>query len=79
MRCAKCPLFSSWNNENGSGELCAFFGDDWGHPMQYEDKDGTIVGCYIMPKGVEEFDKYRDREMERMTEYMVKNLDGLLK
>lgn len=47
MRCYNCPLFESWNNENGSGENCGIFGDDWGNRFQYEDKHGAVIGCYI--------------------------------
>ena len=75
MKCCKCPLYSSWNTESDRGESCAFFGDDWGHPLQYEDKDGTIIGCYIMNKGIENFDKYNQREWERCH---TDNIDYLL-
>ena len=47
MRCASCPLYSSWNNESDRGELCGLFPDGWDSRFQYEDKDGNIVGCYI--------------------------------
>ena len=48
MRCSKCPLFSSWNNESDKGEACVIFGDGWGSPFQYENKEGTeTIGCYI--------------------------------
>ena len=47
MRCAKCPLYSYWNNENDRGESCGLFGDGWDSQFQYEDKDGTTIGCYI--------------------------------
>ena len=47
MKCAKCPLYSSWNNESDHGECCGIFGDTWDSPFQYEDKDGTVIGCYI--------------------------------
>lgn len=47
MKCVKCPLFSSWNNENDKGEDCGLFGDGWDNPLQYEDKNGTIIGCYV--------------------------------
>lgn len=47
MRCAGCPLYSSWSNESDSGEACGLFGDGWDSPFQYEDKIGNIIGCYI--------------------------------
>lgn len=25
MRCAACPLFTSWNNESDRGEACGLF------------------------------------------------------
>ena len=47
MRCAKCPLFTSWDNESDKGEACGLFGDGWDEPLQYEDKIGNVVGCYV--------------------------------
>lgn len=47
MKCAKCPLYSYWDNESDKGESCGLFGDSWDSPFQYEDKGGAIVGCYI--------------------------------
>lgn len=47
MKCCKCPLFHSWNNESERGESCAIFGEEWDSQFQYEDKNGDIVGCYI--------------------------------
>ena len=47
MRCAKCPLYTSWSNESYSGESCALFGDGFDSPFQYEDKYGNVIGCYI--------------------------------
>lgn len=47
MKCNKCPLFRSWNNENDRGESCGLFGDGWDSNFQYENKDGDIIGCYI--------------------------------
>ena len=57
MKCAKCPLFSSWSNESDSGEACGLFGDGWDNPLQYEDKDGTIIGCYVDRHYIEQCDK----------------------
>jgi len=65
MRCAGCPLFTSWNNENDSGEACGLFGDGWDSPFQYEDKDGTIVGCYIDRHYIEKTDeKYQEHLLQ---------------
>lgn len=47
MKCCKCPLYHSWNNESDKGESCGLFGDGWDNDLQYEDKDGCIVGCYV--------------------------------
>lgn len=56
MKCANCPLFSSWNNESDRGENCGLFGDGWDSDFQYEDKEGTIVGCYIDRHFIEKVD-----------------------
>lgn len=47
MPCNSCPLFSSWSNESGKGADCGIFGDSWDNGFLYEDKHGTVVGCYI--------------------------------
>ena len=57
MKCFGCPLFTSWNNESDCGEACVLFGDAWDSPFQYEDKDGTIVGCYIDRHFIEKTDR----------------------
>ena len=57
MKCARCPLFTSWNNESDRGEACGLFGDAWDSPFQYEDKDGTIIGCYIDRHFIEKTDR----------------------
>lgn len=57
MRCANCPLFTSWNNESDRGEACGLFGDGWDSPFQYEDKDCNIVGCYIDRHFIEKADR----------------------
>ena len=69
MRCANCPLFQSWNNENDSGEACAIFGDDWGNRFQYEDKHGDIIGCYIEKAYINKIEK----QIEEYHEEAVKN------
>lgn len=57
MKCAACPLYTSWSNESDRGEACGLFGDAWDSPFQYEDKDGTIVGCYIDRHFIEKADR----------------------
>lgn len=47
MKCANCTLFQWWNNESDKGESCGLFGDGWDNDLQYEDKEGTIIGCYV--------------------------------
>ena len=64
MKCANCPLFSSWNNESDKGENCGLFGDSWDSPFQYEDKDGTTVGCYIDRHYVEKVDERYIKHLE---------------
>ena len=68
MRCDYCPLFESWNNESGSGANCAIFGDDWGNRFQYEDKHGTVIGCYIEKAYINRV----EREIEKAHESYVK-------
>ena len=66
MRCASCPLFTSWNNESDRGEMCGLFGDGWDSPFQYEDKDGAIVGCYIDRHFIEKTDeKYQEHLLQQ--------------
>ena len=63
MKCANCPLFSSWNNESDRGENCGLFGDGWDSDFQYEDKEGAIVGCYIDRHFIEKVDaKYVEQQ-----------------
>ena len=57
MKCAKCPLFTSWNNESDRGESCGLFGDSWDNVLQYEDKKGTIQGCYVDKHFIEKMDR----------------------
>ena len=60
MRCAYCPLYSSWSNENDSGESCVIFGDSWDSRFQYEDKHGTTLGCYLEKVYINKVEKARD-------------------
>lgn len=64
MRCSKCPLFHSWSNESDKGEACKIFGDAWDSSFQYEDKWGTVVGCYLDRHFIEKehADVQRERE-----------------
>lgn len=68
MKCACCPLFSSWNNESDKGEACGLFGDGWDSPFQYEDKDGAIAGCYIDWHYIKEVDRRYDDHLLEMEE-----------
>lgn len=67
MKCANCPLFTSWNNESSRGESCGLFGDGWDHPFQYEDKEGTTIGCYVDRHYIENvadaFEKHLEEEV----------------
>ena len=71
MRCAKCPLFSSWNNENDRGETCGLFGDAWDNDLQYEDKDGNVIGCYICRTFIEKRDAEFERELENRVKWFL--------
>lgn len=57
MKCAKCPLFTSWNNESDRGESCGLFGDSWDNAFQYEGKEGAIQGCYVDRHYIEKADQ----------------------
>ena len=65
MQCARCPLFSSWNNESDKGEACGLFGDGWDNAFQYEDREGNIVGCYIDRHFIEKVDRDFVEHLER--------------
>lgn len=68
MRCNICPLFECWNNENDSGEACAIFGDAWDSRFQYEDKHGTIIGCYIEKAYINKVEKEIEEHYDKMAE-----------
>lgn len=71
MKCNKCPLYSFWNNENDRGEDCQLFGDSWDSRFQYEDKDGSIVGCYIDRHYIEQIEeKYEEHLEEQVKSYL---------
>lgn len=71
MKCAKCPLYHYWNNESDRGEECAIFGDWWDSPFQYEDKEGTIVGCYLEWHFIKKVDAERDEYYASMAQSFI--------
>ena len=71
MKCANCPLFSFWNNESDKGENCGLFGDSWDSPFQYEDKNGTIVGCYVERHYIERRDAEYESELEQRVKWYL--------
>lgn len=73
MKCYKCPLFSSWNNEADKGECCGLFGDSWDNPLQYEDKEGTIQGCYVDKHYIDIVDRrYNDYLEQEVATFVAK-------
>ena len=72
MKCCRCPLYHYWSNESDRGEACAIFGDGWDSPFQYEDKDGTIIGCYLDRHFIEKADAERDEYYASMAESAVR-------
>ena len=70
MKCYKCPLFGGITGE----EVCGLFGDDWSNKLQYEDKHGTTIGCYVERCFIERFAKRRDEEFEDMVEKMEEDI-----
>ena len=70
MECCRCPLYHYWSNESDRGEACAIFGDGWDSPFQYEDKEGTIIGCYLDRHFIEKADAERDEYYASMAESM---------
>lgn len=72
MKCCRCPLYHYWSNESDRGEACAIFGDGWDSPFQYEDKEGTIVGCYLDRHYIEKADAERDEYYASMAESAVR-------
>ena len=71
MKCAKCPLYHYWNNESDRGEACAIFGDEWDSPFQYEDKEGTTVGCYLDRHFIEKADTEMDEYYASMAQSFI--------
>ena len=76
MKCHKCPLFDGLTGS----EVCGLFGDSWDNKLQYEDKEGTTVGCYVERCFIEQYAKQRDKEFIEMVEAMEKDIkEGGLK
>lgn len=71
MRCSKCPMYHYWNNESDKGEACAIFGDGWDSPFQYEDKEGTTVGCYLDKHYIDKADAERDEYYASMASILL--------
>jgi len=49
------------------------FGDSWDSPFQYEDKDGTIVGCYIDRHYIEKVDERYLKHLEEAVARFVES------
>ena len=47
----------------------SLFGDGWDSPFQYEDKEGTIVGCYLDKHFIDKADAERDEYYASMAEH----------
>ena len=71
MKCANCPLFSSWNTGDDKGESCGLFGDSWDNGLQYENKEGEIQGCYVDRHYIEKVDKRYIEHLEQEAEYYM--------
>lgn len=65
MKCDRCPLYTYWSNESDRGEACGLFGDAWDNPLQYEDKIGNIVGCYVDRHYIEKADRRYVEHLEQ--------------
>ena len=70
MKCAYCPLFDCMTGS----EVCGLFGDDWENKLQYEDKHGTTIGCYVERCFIERFAKQRDKEFSDMVAKMEEDI-----
>lgn len=70
MKCYKCPLFDCMTGS----EVCGLFGDDWENKLQYEDKNGTTIGCYVERCFIERFAKERDKDFSDMVDQMEKDI-----
>lgn len=67
MRCAKCPLYAVYESEDECYEVCGMFGDGWDDRLQYEDKDGTTIGCYVEKAYILNRAKQIDEQTEMMS------------
>lgn len=76
MKCARCPLYECWSNESDSGENCGIFGDGWDSKFQYEDNDGTVIGCYIERAYINKVQKEMDEHYREMAEGWEELLKG---
>ena len=74
MKCSNCPLFEYYESEDGSWANCGLFGDSWEEGLQYEDKEGTTVGCYVERCYIEKLAKQQDEEFARMVETMERDI-----
>lgn len=75
MKCNICPLFHYSCGENGSEESCGLFGDGWDSQFQYEDKHGTVIGCYIEKVYIKKVDKQIDDAHKEMFQAYVDGID----
>lgn len=69
MKCANCPLYTRYESEDDCYEVCGLFGDDWTHRFQYEDKEGTTVGCYIEKCYIVKKAKQIEERMDKVATY----------
>ena len=76
MRCAKCPMYSSWSTESDYGEACRIFGDAWDSGFQYEDKMGNVIGCYLDRHFIEKEEAREAENIKQMAEGLAKFLDS---
>lgn len=82
MRCAYCPLYSYYESEDGCYANCGLFGDGWDNRLQYEDKHGTTIGCYVEKCYIvivaKEYDEYIETMAEGMAEMLKKETEEKL-
>ena len=77
MKCVNCPLFTSWNNENDRGENCGLFGDGWDNPLQYENKEGETMGCYVDRHYIKKADeRYMKYLSDMADEFLMNEMDA---
>lgn len=72
MKCVKCPLYSSRNDEIEKSESCGLFGDAWDSQFLQYDENGAVIGCYIEKCFIDRrFSLYID-ELVQFAEYFRK-------